>query len=97
LDYIGGSIGSFSVASMDSSDDSGSIESLSNLDPLATLQEGLDEIEREITNVNKKDYLLVILKVWGQKGMIILTVTFTLLPSLVVDVKPVFISSTKTT
>jgi hypothetical protein len=56
LDY-GGSIGSFSVASIDSSDDSGSIESLSNLDPLATLQEGLDEIEREITNyiyVNKK-------------------------------------------
>jgi hypothetical protein len=49
LDY-GGSIGSFSVASIDSSDDSGSIESLSNLDPLATLQEGLDEIEREITN-----------------------------------------------
>jgi hypothetical protein len=51
LDY-GGSIGSFSVASIDSSDDSGSIESLSN-DPLATLQEGLDEMEdfgREINN-----------------------------------------------
>jgi hypothetical protein len=44
------SIGSFSVASIDSSDDSVSIESMSNLDPLATLQEGLDEIEREITN-----------------------------------------------
>jgi hypothetical protein len=44
------SIGNFSVASVDSSGDCGSIESMSNLDPLATLQEGLDEIEREITN-----------------------------------------------
>jgi hypothetical protein len=47
------SIGTFSVASIDSSDDTGSIESISNLDPLATLQEGLDEMkdfEREITN-----------------------------------------------
>ena len=43
------SIGSFSVASDNSSDDS-SIESMSDLDPLATLQEGLDEIEREINN-----------------------------------------------
>ena len=46
------SIGSFSVASIDSSDN-GSIESVSNLDPMATLQEGLEEMEdfgREITN-----------------------------------------------
>ena len=43
------SIGSFSVASIDPSD-TGSIELMSNLDPLATFQEGLDEIEREITN-----------------------------------------------
>ena len=43
------SIGSLSVASVNSSDDS-SIESMSDLDPLATLQEGLDEIEREINN-----------------------------------------------
>ena len=47
------SIGAFSAASVDSSDDTGSIESISNLDPLATLQEGLDEMEdfeMEITN-----------------------------------------------
>lgn len=53
------SIGSFSDASVNSSDDS-SIESMSNLDPLATLQEGLDEIERKITNYTsikkKKDW-----------------------------------------
>ena len=47
------SIGSFSVASIDSSDGTSSIESVSNLDPVGTLQEGLDEMEdfgREITN-----------------------------------------------
>jgi hypothetical protein len=47
------SIGAFSAASIDSSDDTGSVESISNLGPLATLQEGLDEMEdfeREITN-----------------------------------------------
>jgi hypothetical protein len=47
------SIGSFSAASVDTSDGTSSIESMSNLDPVATLQEGLDEMEdfgREITN-----------------------------------------------
>ena len=42
------SIGTFSAASVSSSDDS--IESMSDLDPLLSLQEGLDEIEREINN-----------------------------------------------
>ncbi|OEU06507.1 hypothetical protein FRACYDRAFT_254527 [Fragilariopsis cylindrus CCMP1102] len=32
------------------SSDTGSIELMSKLDPLATLQEGLDESEREVTN-----------------------------------------------
>jgi hypothetical protein len=47
------SIGSFSVASVDTSDGTSSIESMSNLDPVGMLQEGLDEMEdfeREITN-----------------------------------------------
>jgi len=47
------SIGDFSAASVDSSDDTGSVESISNLDPLATLQEGLDEMDdfgREMNN-----------------------------------------------
>jgi hypothetical protein len=51
------SIGSFSAASIDSSDDTGSIESMSNLDPIATLQEGLDEMEvfgREMNNYTYK-------------------------------------------
>jgi hypothetical protein len=70
LDY-GGSIGSFSVASINSSDDSGSIESLSNLDPLAALQEGLDEIEREITNYTSIKKRTSNMKSVGIKGMII--------------------------
>ena len=45
------SIGSFSAASVNSSDDS--IESMSDLDPLSTFQEGLDDIEREIINLSK--------------------------------------------
>ena len=44
------SIGTFSAASVSSSDSDDSIESMSDLDPLLALQEGLDEIEREINN-----------------------------------------------
>jgi hypothetical protein len=50
------SIGSFSAASIDSSDDTGSIESML-FDPIATLQEGLVEMEvfgREMNNYTYK-------------------------------------------